>query len=92
MDADDKFAFDFAMNEIERDIEGPALPGVRCLVLQSDPEAAARREVHVLLACSSGYRPYDRAEHTYAARTTTCPECLAVQAARCAVLDAEAEV
>jgi hypothetical protein len=82
------FAIRFALSEIERDLEIPAIPG-RHLVLDSDREAATRREIHVMVACGDVYVPYVRTAHTFLARSATCPECRAVQEARCAVLNAE---
>lgn len=41
------------------------------------------------IACLPDPVPYRHRLHTLLAAMTTCPECQAVQAARCAVIDAD---
>lgn len=58
---------------------------VRHLVLDLNGRATAE------IACLNERVPFDQTQHTLLAALATCPACLAVQAARVVVLDAQAE-
>lgn len=47
---------------------------------------------HAVIACTPGKVLFDREQHTILTALATCPACLAVQAARVVLIDAESEV